>query len=195
MMKGRPSIKGELVIVHFFCIFWTITGCLVTEEKLISIRVDLLCWIRTKRAWDLYNPLGMTFLFFVVLFAEVASSGQNRPNAGKSWDSWSAFYSTGSYKPPVNGITRYEMKTLSVRERIEIKLLGRQRLFKRNSYQIRSNEYSKGNFFLDCVPRVDMRWLFPSDLGEGLSRPTATGSNNRKCMTVVSYIFSVLLSS
>ena len=47
------------------------------------------------------------------------------------------------YKPPVNGITRYEMKTVSVRERIEIKLLGRQRLFKRNSYQIRRNEYSK----------------------------------------------------
>ena len=101
-----------------------------------------------KPACNLYNPLSMTFLFFVVLFAIVAGSGQNRPNAGKSWDSWSAFHTTGSYKPPVNGITRFEMKTLSVRERIEIKLLGRERLFKRNSYQIRSNEYSKDNFSL-----------------------------------------------
>ena len=135
-----------------FLRFLTITGCLVTEEKLISIgwspvlnscESSLL-----KPACNRYNPLSMMFLFFVVLFAIVAGSGHNRPNAGKSWDSWSAFYTTGSYKPPVNGITRYEMKTLSVRERIEIKLLGRQRLFKRNSYQIRRNEYSKDNFSL-----------------------------------------------
>ena len=115
-----------------------------------------------KPACNLYNPLSMMFLFFVVLFAKVAGSGQNRPNAGKSWDSWSAFYTTGSYKPPVNGITRYEMKTLSVRERIEIKLLGRQRLFKRNSYQIRRNEYSKDNFFW---LRASRGWLFPSRRG------------------------------
>ena len=61
------------------------------------------------------------------------------------------------------------MKTLSVRERIEIKLLGRQRLFKRNSYQIRRNEYSKVIFFFDCVRRVDGCFL----LGADLARPTA----------------------
>ena len=75
----------------------------------------------------------------------------------------------GNYKPPVNAITRHEMKTLSVRERIEIKFLGRPRLFKRNSYQIRRNEYSKDNFLLDCVPRVDDCFLRSA----GLSRPTA----------------------
>ena len=117
-----------------------------------------------KPACNLYNPLSMMFLFFVVLFAKVASSGQNRPNAGKSWDSWSAFYTTGSYKPPVNAITRCEMKTLSVRERIEIKLLGRQRLFKRNSYQIRRNEYSKDNVRL----RASHGWLFPDCLKGGV---------------------------
>ena len=61
------------------------------------------------------------------------------------------------------------MKTLSVRERIEIKLLGRQRMFKRNSYQIRRNEYSKDNFFFDCVPRVDDCFL----LSAGLARSIA----------------------
>ena len=155
--------------------------------------VEFIWIIFTKTACNLYHPLSMTFLFFVVLFTKLASSGQNRPNAGKSWDSWSAFYTTGSYKQPVmiNGITRYEMKTLSVRERIEIKLLGRQRLFKRNSYQIRRNEYSKDNFFFDCVPRVDDCFL----LGAA-SLDQLRWSNNRKCMTVVSsYIFSVLLSS
>ena len=114
-----------------------------------------------KPACNLYNPLSMMFLFFVVLFAKVAGSGQNRPNAGKSWDSCSGFYTTGSYKPPVNGITSFEMKTFSVRERIEIKLLGRQRLFKRNSYQIRRNEYSKDNVRL----RASHGWLFPSKRG------------------------------
>ena len=115
-----------------------------------------------KPACNLYNPLSMMFLFFVVLFAIVAGSGQNRPTAGKSWDSCSGFYTTGSYKPPVNGITSFEMKTLSVRERIEIKLLGRQRLFKRNSYQIRRNEYSKVIFFW---LRASRGWLFPFRCG------------------------------
>ena len=153
--------------------------------------VEFMWIIFTKPACNLYNPLSMTFLFFVVLFAKVAGSGQNRPNAGKSWDSCSGFYTTGSYKPPVNGIMSFEMKTLSVRERIEIKFLGRQRLFKRNSYQIRCNEYSKDNFFLYCVPRVDDCFL-----QAGASLAQLRWSNNRKCMTVISsYIFSVLLSS
>ena len=144
-----------------------------------------------KPACNLYNPLSMMFLFFVVLFAIVAGSGQNRPNAGKSWDSWSAFYTTGSYKPPVNGITRFEMKTLSVRERIEIKLLGRQRLFKRNSYQIRRNEYSKVIFFLiACLAWMAVSFLVRTSLDQ------LRWSNNPKCMTVVSsYIFLALLSS
>ena len=131
--------------------------------------VEFMWIIFTKPACNLYNPLSMMFLFFVVLFAKVAGSGQNRPTAGKSWDSWSGFYTTGSYKPPVNGITSFEMKTLSVRERIEIKLLGRQRLFKRNSYQIRRNEYSKDNIRL-CASHG---WLFPSKRGPLSTNVTA----------------------